>query len=102
MLKWSKPGLDTLLYLNKLPHPHGGSLFSTSSGRNADKVATGSTSIEDFDGLKRRGGRKTAERETLLVGLRESHVENYRDFWVVESSHVLRNFSDQVYGTIVE
>ena len=62
MIEWSKPGLDTLLYLNKLLHPRGGSLFSTGGGRMAGEMATEATPIENFSGLKRRGGRKTAER----------------------------------------
>ena len=56
---------------------HGGSLLFTSSGRKIAKLGTGATPIENFGGLKRRGGRKTAER--LLVGLRESHVESRRE-----------------------
>ena len=77
MIERSKPGLDTLLYLNKLLRLYRGSLFFTSSGQKTAKVATGATPIENFGGLKRRSGRGREKEETLLVGLRESSVESW-------------------------
>ena len=42
-----------------------------------EKMVTEATPIENFDGLKRRGGRKTAERQTLLVVPCEIYVESW-------------------------
>ena len=39
-------------------------------------MATEATPIENFGRLKRRSGRKTAERQTLLVGLQRNDVES--------------------------